>query len=129
MPTRPQNTKPGSLGWTEPVSQHLSLATAVRILAEGRSKFRERMDEATLALTRWQPEDFPKRIRERAKKVLSVRSAVRKDYTGASLFQFDRLTPKQRSALIGDIISLYEACLLDLGKAGEYADIVYPKDR
>jgi hypothetical protein len=122
----PQDT---NLGWAEPVSQHESLATAVRILAEGRSKFRERMDEATFALTRWQAEDFPKRIRERARKVLSVRSAVRKDYQNGCLFQFGRLTPRERRALTGDIIALYAACLLDLGKAGEYTEIVYPEDR
>jgi hypothetical protein len=80
--------KPVSLGWTDPVSQHESLATAVRILAEGRSKFSERMDEATFALTRWRAEDFPKRIRERARKVLSVRSTVREEYTGGCVFQF-----------------------------------------
>ena len=118
------------LGWTDPISQHESLATAVQTLAEGRSKFRDRMDEATFALTRWQAEDFPKRIRERARKVLSVRSAVRKDYTDACLFQFNLLTPKQRRALIGDIIALYTACLLDLGKGDrDFAEIVYPEDR
>jgi len=43
--------------------------------------------------------------------------------------QFGSLKPKERRALIGDIIALYEACLLDLGKAGFFAGIVYPKDR
>jgi hypothetical protein len=119
-----------TLGWAEPVSQYLSLKTAVEILAEGRgSKFSERMDQATFALTRWQAEDFPERIRERARKVLTVRSAVRKDYTDGCLFQFGRLKQKERSALVRDIVSLYTACLLDLGKAGQYTDIVYPKDR
>ena len=122
----PQDT---NLGWAEPVSQHLSLATAVKVLAEGRLTFRERMDEATFALTRWQAEDFPERIRERARKVLSVRSTVRKYYGNDYCVQFGSLKPKERRALIGDIIALYEACLLDLGKAGFFAGIVYPKDR
>jgi hypothetical protein len=117
------------LGWVDPVSQYESLATAVRTLAEGRLKFRTRMDDATFALTRWQAEDFPERIRERARKVLSVRSAVRKDYIGGCLFQFNLLTLKERRALIGDIIALYTACLLDLGKLADFAEIVYPKDR
>ena len=121
--------EPESLGWADPVSQCESLATAIRILAEGRSKFPERLDKATFALTRWQAEDFPKRIRERARKVLSVRSTVRLEYTGGCVFQFDRLTLKERNALIGDIVSLYTACLLDLGKTGQFAEIVYPEDR
>jgi hypothetical protein len=121
--------KDTNLGWAEPVSQYESLATAVKILAEGRSKFRERMEDATFALTRWQAKDFPERIRERARKVLSVRSKVRWDYTGGCRFEFQRLTPKQRRALVADIIALYEACLLDLGKAAFFAGIVYPKDR
>ena len=85
-------------GSPEPVwvSQYESLATAIRILAEGRSTFSQRMDEATFALTRWQVEDFPQRIRERARKVLSVRSAVRADYPAGSVFQFGRLTVKER---------------------------------
>ena len=87
------------------------------------------MDEATFALTRWQAEDFPERIRERARKVLSVRSTVRKYYGNDYCVQFGSLKPKERRALIGDIIALYEACLLDLGKAGFFAGIVYPKDR
>ena len=120
----------GKLGWTEPVSQLESLRTAVRLLAERHgTNFRIRMDKATFALTRWRADDFPERIRERARKVLGVRSAVRQDYQTDSLFHFERLTPRQRRALIDDIISLYEACLLDLGKAGEYVSIVYPKDR
>lgn len=48
---------------------------------------------------------------------------------GRQVFQFGRLTLKERSALIRDIISPYEACLLDLGKARQYTEIVYPEDR
>jgi len=82
-----------------------------------------------LILGRWRADDFPKHIRERARKVLTVRCAVRQDYLHDTVFHFERLTPKQRRALIDDIVSLYEACLLDLGKAGQYYSIVYPKDR
>ena len=122
-------TEPVSLGWTDPVSQYESLAAAVRILAEGRSKFPQRMDDATFALARWQAEDFPERIRERARKVLSVRSKVRLDHADGCVFQFGRLTLRERSALIRDIIGLYAACLLDLGKTEEFREIVYPEDR
>src|SRR5439155_23923418 len=85
----------GNLGWAEPVSQYEALATAVRILAEGPSTFCERMDEATFALTRWQAEDFPKRIRERVRNALSVRCTVGLDYTGGCVFQFGHLAPKR----------------------------------
>jgi hypothetical protein len=38
------------------------------------------------------------------------------------------LTPKQRRALEGDIIALYEACLFDLGAMGDH-EFMYPADR
>jgi hypothetical protein len=119
------------LGWTEPVSQLESLRTAVGILAmrSGRT-FRPRMDDATLVIHRWGVDDFPERIRPIAKRVFSVRRAVRHDYQTDTLFHFERLTRRERHALITDIIGMYEACLLDLGKiGGYYASSVYPKDR
>jgi hypothetical protein len=64
------------------------------------------MDNATFALTRWRADDFPERIRERARKVLSMRGAVRRDYPTDSLFHFELLTPRERRALMGDIIGL-----------------------
>lgn len=125
-------------GWNEPIGALDRLQTAVRIIARakgnprGRNKFSYLMDRATFALTDLLPEHFPARIRGRANKVLSVRSRVRHQYgdSGDSVhFHFEWLSSKERDALISDILSLYEACLLDLGRMADYHDIVYPKDR
>ena len=60
-----------------------------------------------------------------------VRVKVARRYVTNSLFHFEWLTPRERRALIGDILALYEACLLDLGRSGDddYFEIAYPKDR
>jgi hypothetical protein len=60
--------------------------------------------------------------------VLGVRERVAHRYVTDTLYHFERLTPKQRRALEGDIIALYEACLFDLGAMGDY-DFMYPEDR
>jgi hypothetical protein len=87
------------------------------------------MDRATFALATLRPEDFPERLRGRATKVLAVRSAVRQDYITDALFHFERLTIKERRALISDIIALYEGCLIDIGKSGDQYEFLYPRDR
>jgi hypothetical protein len=87
------------------------------------------MDKATYALVGLTPEDFPNRLRGRATKVLAVRSAVAQKYPTDTRYHFERLKPKERKALIGDIIALYEGCLIDIGKSGKYDCVVYPKDR
>jgi hypothetical protein len=125
-------------GWNEPVDTLLRLRTAVRIVARAkgnpraRNKFADLLCRATFALTGLLPEHFPERIRGRATKVLSVRARVRQDYgnnADSVLFHFEWLSPKERDALISDILGLYEACLLDLGRMADYRDIVYPQDR
>ena len=85
------------------------------------------MDEATSALTGLVPEDFPKAMRDKAARVLSVREKVRRDH-GSKLvpFPFDLLKPKECTALVQDILSLYEACLCDMAK--EIKEIVRPND-
>jgi hypothetical protein len=118
--------KGGHLGWKDPVDQFLALQTAIRILAEGKSNFRIRMEKATFPLTKYLPQDFPERIRNRALEVLGTRRKVRKDYGQDALFHFERLKSKQRTRLTKNIISLYEACLMDIGKMN--MDSLYPKD-
>ena len=60
--------------------------------------------------------------------VLGVRERVAHKYPTDTLYHFERLTPKQRRALEGDIIALYEACLFDLGAMGDH-EFMSPKDR
>jgi hypothetical protein len=117
------------LGWSEPVSTMMRLQTALRILSHGKGKFGDRMADATGALVGLTPEDFPERLRGRATKVLRARSEVAERHRTGTLFKFGCLTRKKRRALTEDILALYEACLIDLGKMGEDYDFVYPKDR
>jgi hypothetical protein len=114
-------------GWVDPVGKLQGLKAAVRIIMDGKDNYRVRMDKATFALTGYRAEDFPERIRETAKQVLGARLAVREEYVTDVLFHFERLSIRQRKALADDIIILYEALLLDLGKLG--MDFVYPKNR
>ena len=113
----------------EPVGVLDRLQTCVRILIDSQGNFRTRMDRATFALATLRPEDFSEKLRGRATKVLAVRGAVRQDYVTDALFHFERLTMRERKALISDIIALYEGCLIDIGKSGDKYDFLYPKDR
>lgn len=90
--------------------------------------FRVRMEKATDPLVTLRPEDFPERLRGRATKVLDARGAVSQKYVTDILYHFDRLTPKQRKALIENIIALYEGCLIDIGKLGDDWDFVEISD-
>ena len=114
-------------GWSDPIGTFVRLQLAVKILASGNGQLKVRMDEATSALTGLIPEDFPAALRERAKRVLSVRERVRRE-RGSSLvsFRFDLLKQKEYAELTQDILSLYEACIFDMAK--EIRDIVHPND-
>jgi hypothetical protein len=38
------------------------------------------------------------------------------------------LKPSERARFVGDLIALYEACLLDIGRTWPKYDFVYPED-
>jgi hypothetical protein len=116
-----------NLGWIDPVGKLQGLKTAVRIIMDGKDNYRVRMDKATFAFAGYRATEFPEKIRETAERVLGVRSAVREQYVNDVLFHFERLTIRERRALIEDIIILYEALLFDLGKMD--MDFVYPENR
>ena len=87
-----------------------------------------RIDEATSALMDLIPQYFPKAIREKAERVLSVREKLRRDHgSNVGSFPLDLLKPKECAALIRDILSLYEACIFDMSK--EIKDIVHPDEQ
>jgi hypothetical protein len=92
---------------------------SVRTIARGKQKFRERLDDATSPLTRYFELDCPKYIRERISNIMKIKMSVRQDYDSETLFHFELLSPKQRSKLIDDILSIYSALLLDIGKMGD----------
>src|SRR5437879_1741026 len=98
-------------GWYDPVKMRIALHDAIKILATAKSteNYRVRMDRATYCLATFQPKDFPERIRNRARMVLSVRGRVAVEYPTDTLFHFERLSPKERAALLDDLLALYEA--------------------
>jgi hypothetical protein len=116
------------LGWIDPVGKLVAFRVVIKHLVRRTDNFRVQMDKATYPLVVMQPDEFPERIRNISRKVLAVRSAVAKSYVTDTLFHFERLTPKQRKAFISDIVSLYEALLIDLGRMGDDYDFIYPKD-
>jgi hypothetical protein len=61
----------------------------------------------------------PEYIRERISRIMAARISVRQEYGPRELFHFERLSPKQRDGLIDDILFIYAALLLDIGKMGE----------
>jgi len=107
----------------------MCLGSAVRTLSLGKGKFGDRMAVATYPLVGLRPEDFPERIRGRATKVLSARGRVAERHTDNTTYNFGRLKLRERQALIEDILTLYAACLIDLGSAGEHYNFMYPTDR
>ena len=117
------------LGWT---SDHVGLLSrlkaAVRILAEGRGKTRERWEKATFPLVHLRPESFPARLRSRAETVLSLRGKVAHQIGNYTHFAFDELKPRERVRFTDDLLALYEACLIDIGRTWPMWDLMYPKD-
>ena len=115
-------------GLSDPIGTFHRLQIAVRILASHESPRKMRLDEATSALMDLIPQYFPKAIREKAERVLSVREKLRRDYdSNVGSFPFDLLKPKECAALIRDILSLYEACIFDMSK--EIKEIVHPDEQ
>lgn len=117
-------------GWYDPVKMRLALHDAVEILATPKhgENYRVRADRATYCLAGFRPEDFPERIRNRARMILAVRLRVMRMYGNDALYHFDWLSSKERRALLDDIMALYEAVLIDIGRI-EDTDYLYPKDR
>ena len=114
-------------GWSDPIGTFSRLQLAVKILATGDGPRKVRIDEATSALTGLVPGDFPKAMRGKAESVLGVREKVRRDHGSKRVsFPFDQLKPKECTALIQDVLSLYEACLCDMTR--EIKEIVRPND-
>ena len=109
------------LGWAEPVQTLMAFHQSVRTIARGKGRFGERLDKATSILTRYSNDrDCPEYIRERISIIVEVRKSLRQDYgSQLTLFHFDRLSPKQRDKLTDDILFIYAALLLDIGKMGD----------
>jgi hypothetical protein len=123
------------LYWADPVGQLVALRVAVKCLLSRGMGLNERFDRATLPLVKYRPEDFPEGLRPTFARIMQARRDVSRNYIGATLFDFSQLSAPKRRALQSDLIALYEACLLDIGKmSGAASDsdsgfygIVYPQ--
>ena len=95
-------------GWADPVKACMALRDAVTIMVTAKSteNYRVKMDRVTYCLCLLSLEEFPERIRNRARMVLGVRERVAHEYVTDTHYHFERLTPKQRRANEGDIIAL-----------------------
>jgi hypothetical protein len=100
------------------------LRQAVRRLAEGSGKTSDRLHDATYYLVSVHADDFPKHLRKRAETVLSLRGK----YAGRDNLYLRDVKPTDRKRFVGDLLALYEACLIDLGRAGPRWSFMYPKD-
>jgi hypothetical protein len=114
-------------GWGgDHVGKLLRLQTAVKQLAESKGKLNDRLQRSTYALATLLPRDFPKHLQNRAANVLALRGKYVFHAGGDSYFQ--NVPPKERIQFTEDLLALYEACLIDLGRARD-KDFMYPKDR
>jgi hypothetical protein len=114
-------------GWGgDHVGKLLRLQTAVRILAEGQRKTTERLQRATYALATLSPTDFPQHLRNPATRVLEFRKKYVFHAGGESYFH--PVKPNDKTRFVSDLITLYEACLIDIGRGWPMWDFMYPKD-
>ena len=111
--------------WEDHVGQALRLQEAVRCLVSSK-KMRERLDHACRHLIGMLPHQsiMPPQQRERLKFILDTRASV--SLADGEYYAFDNLKAKDRKALIEAIISLHEACLIDLGRLNDdFTAIIY----
>jgi hypothetical protein len=119
------------LGWGgDHVGKLEAFRAAIRILAGG-GRVRDRYDRATACLvTYW---DVPERLRPALKRVREARRGCRRVITPPgvtpvhAVWAFDQLAPVARKQIVADITTLYEACLIDIGRGWPQWDFVFPK--
>lgn len=117
------------LGWSgDHVGILCRLQIAVRVLAEGRGKTADRLERATLPLIGLRPENFPEIMRKRAARVLALRGNAAAHVSEFTHFRFGDMTPTERIRFVDDLIALYEACLIDIGRTWPHWDFMYPKE-
>jgi hypothetical protein len=112
-------------GWGgDHVGKLVRLQTAVRILAEGRGTTAERLERATYSLVTLFERDFPEHLRNRAKVVLELRSKY--VFHAGDESYFHQVKPSDRVNFAINLLALYEACLIDLGRSWPTWDFMYP---
>jgi hypothetical protein len=102
-------------GWgSDHYRTFLRLQQAVRLLAEAKGKTNDRLDRVTNCFVTVMLADFPKHLRKRAETVLSLRGKYAVRGAGGYIL-FRDVTPTDRKKFVRDLLTLYEACLIDLG--------------
>jgi len=115
-------------GWGgDHVGKLTRLQTAVRILAEGSGTTAERLQKATYPLVGLFPRDFPEHLRGRAQDTLSLRGKY--VFHAGDESYFRQVKSSDKLNFVSDLLTLYEACLIDLGRSWPTWDFMYPKDR
>ena len=98
---------------SDPIGSAVKLRTALGIMAEGRGKFKQRMDGATMAVVHLRANEFPPRLHPLISRVTLIRGTVRVEHSKRSTtFDFTRLTPRQRQGWVRDVLALYDECLI-----------------
>jgi hypothetical protein len=103
------------------------LQIAVHLLAEGRRKTAYRLERATYTLVGLSPADFPEHLRNRATNVLGLR--LKYVFHAGDLSYFKPVRPTEKKRFVDDLLALYEACLIDLGRSWPQWAFMYPKDK
>jgi len=101
--------------------QAIRLQRAVRCLASNK-KMNDRLEAAFNHLLGLLPHIsmVPRRQREKLEFIFSMRASVNlTSSAGAQRFIFNNLSRKDRKTLTDAILSLYEACLIDLGRLND----------
>jgi hypothetical protein len=102
------------------------LQIAVKILAEGNGNVADRLNRATYPLVTLFPRDFPAKLRKRAERALGLREKY--VFHAGDDSYFHQVKPSDRRNFAVDLIALYEACLIDLGRSWPQWDFMYPED-
>ncbi|MFZ3353465.1 MAG: hypothetical protein WA268_21650 [Xanthobacteraceae bacterium] len=112
-------------GWGgDHVGKLSRLQTAVRTLVIGYGTVAQRLEKATYPLMTLLERDFPEHLRNRARPLLELRSKY--VFHAGDKSYFHQVKPSDRLNFVTNLLALYEACLIDLGRAWPAWDFMYP---
>ena len=93
----------------------------------GSGKISARLEEATFGIVLLRDNEVPPRFKNAFRRVVEARLKCRVQYSPShTVFDFQKLTPTERKGVIKDILSMYEACLIDIGRGWPMWDFMYP---
>lgn len=117
-------------GWTSNIQILFDILKSVELMTDGSKTFNEKMPTVILILVKWWPADVLYTLRLRLQVIHEARFGALEQVRYGEIWHFDRIRERKRKRIIGDIIDLYESCLLDVHKLeSEEFDIIYPLNR